>query len=156
MVKFKKNQIALAIIVSMAILLPNICLAVRTVTYEWKDINQALIIDGGHNMKKGDLIVKLDLSSDFMETVKNTGGKLKLFIDKKGFLKASYAYFFFTVNDSKTEYKVHKKVNIKIKHLTSGLNELKFSVKHHDGRVVQTGTRTKDLVLRKLSFTEFK
>ncbi len=44
-------------------------------------------------MKKGDLIVKLDLSSDFMETVKKTGGKVALYIDKKGFLKGSYAYF---------------------------------------------------------------
>jgi hypothetical protein len=101
MEKSNKKLMALLVIVSLALLFPNICFAYHTVTYVWKNCNEALIIDGGHKMKKGDLTVKVVLSSDFLESAKKTGEEIVLYVKKKGSVTGSYCKFFLKVNGNK-------------------------------------------------------
>ena len=153
MIKFIKNNMTFLLIVSLAILLPNICIAVKSIKYDWQNIRTPFTIKDGHKMKSGDLIVNVIIANE----IDMAGKTVKLNVDYSGRPSAENN-FALNVNNSISHYKVRSAIKIKTKHLKQGVNVFKFLVRDKEtGLVSDSLPRVYgNIKIKKLSFTEFK
>ncbi len=151
MVKFKKNQMALIVIISLAILLPTLCFSFPSKTYEWGDISKPLVIDGGHKMKFGDLIAKIIITNEIDRAAKY----VKLYVKYSG-RNCRENNFALNVNNSDKFYKAGSTVKIKTKDLKSGQNVLRFLVRDKETGLQSSASPREwgTIRIKKLSFSE--
>jgi hypothetical protein len=118
------KKITLLLCSIIVFVLSSAGMGLAATTYAWKDIDKQLEIVGGHKMKNGDLIVKVQIPSYVVDSAK----KINFYIKFTGFRSGGYGdYFRLRINDSVQKYSVYPKIRIATKYLRPGLNDFIFS-----------------------------
>ncbi len=138
--------VLISFLFSLLLAQPYFCFGATTKTYIWNDISSPFEINGGHKMKNGDLVVKLNLTPENIGSAK----KIKFYIDYSGFRGGGYSDFFHVrINGSKFKYKVYPSINILARHLKPGTNKIIFDD-------FQSTHYESGFTIKRLSFRGFK